>query len=99
MALPGNRTITILVHMPTLREVLREVIQEVPGSIRELARAAELTHVALIRARDGKMDLSPEATARVIGVLRNWGEKCSALANRLEAASERPGNSESGARG
>ena len=77
-----------MVQMPTPQNVLQEILTEAPGSMRELARAAGLSHVALIRARDGKMNLSQDAISGIACALREWGETCTGLADRLEASGE-----------
>lgn len=57
----GGRGITIFVHMARRRDTLAELLREMPVSVRQLARASDLTHVALLRARDGQMRLSDAA--------------------------------------
>lgn len=65
---------------------LREVLSQAPGSIRELARAAGLSHASLIQARDGEIGLRPETVRSIVEALRAWSTTCAALADRLEAA-------------
>ena len=77
-----------MVQMEARVEVLRELLREMPVSIRELARASDLTHVALLRARDGHMRLSDVAVQRIIAVLREWRGSLTEFADRLEAAAD-----------
>jgi hypothetical protein len=65
---------------------LRQVLSEAPGSIRELARAAGLSHASLIQARDGEIGLRPETVRSIVEALRAWSTTCAALADHLEAA-------------
>ncbi len=74
--------------MASRRDTLAELLHEMPVSIRELARASDLTHVALLRARDGHMRLSDVAVQRIISALREWSGSLSAWADRLEAAAD-----------
>ena len=74
--------------MASRRDTLAELLREMPVSIRELARASDLTHVALLRARDGHMRLSDVAAQRIIAVLREWGASLAEFADRLEAATD-----------
>lgn len=69
-----------------VREVLRRAMDEVPGSIRELARESGLAHVTLIQVRDGERNLSPERWADVVAALRHWEKRCGRLADALEDA-------------
>ena len=76
--------------MESQREAIRQILQQAPGSIRELAREAELTHAALIQVRDGKTTLTPESVRKVAGALRRWSATCAELADRLETAQPKP---------
>lgn len=66
--------------------VLRRVLDESPGSIRELAREAGVSHVLLLAVRDGQRRLTPETQEAVVAALRRWAERCEDLAESLEAA-------------
>jgi hypothetical protein len=74
--------------MASRRDTLAELLRDMPVSIRELARASDLTHVALLRARDGHMRLSEAAVQRIIAVLREWSGSLTEFAERLEAATD-----------
>jgi hypothetical protein len=73
------------------RAVLRDVLAEAPGSIRELAEQAGLSHAALIRARDGEIDLTAESLERIERALRRYAERSAKLADRLSEARTRKG--------
>ncbi len=79
-------TITKLVTMENVRVALGRAMEEAPGSVRELARAAGLDHAALVRVRDGEYNLTPARVRSVIAVLRAWSSRCADLADELEAA-------------
>jgi len=68
-----------------VRALLRRVLHETPGSMRELARNSGLTHGALVRARDGDIRLSPDSISRIANTLRTWSATCAVLADQLEA--------------
>lgn len=68
--------------------MIRELLRDMPVSIRALARASGVSHVALIRAREEKTRLSNEAVEQVISALREWSGSLSAWADRLEAAAD-----------
>lgn len=76
--------------MESQSAALNVVLREVPGSIRKLARAAGLSNVALIRARDGDFQLGPDKIAAIVKALRLWSTRCAELADRLEAAERTP---------
>ena len=56
--------------------------------MRELARAAGVSHATLVRARAGDFELSPERVRSLVAVLREWGSTCAHLADELESALE-----------
>lgn len=74
--------------MDRLRLALQAVLSRAPGSIRELARAAGLSHASLIQARDGQIGLKPESVRSIVEALRAWSTTCADLADRLEAAQQ-----------
>lgn len=73
-------------HMKDMRVVLRKVLDETPGSIRELAREAGVSHPLLVAIRDGDRRLTPETQEALAAALRRWAERCEGLAEDLEAA-------------
>lgn len=79
-------TLAILASMERVRATLGRVFEEIPASIRQLARASGLTHGALLLARDGRSGLRPETVRRIAGALRTWSGTCAELADELEEA-------------
>jgi len=79
--------------MDPVRKALRAALCNLPVSIRQLARVAELPHSTLILVRDGKLNLSPEATAKVVRALREMSDNLAESAARIEDASRERGNS------
>ena len=65
---------------------MAEVVERAPASLRALGRAAGVDHSALVRARTGERGLSPASLLRLAAALREWGDTCAELADRLEAA-------------
>ena len=80
--------LSILESMERVRAVLRLVLDQAPGSMRELARASGLSHAALYQFRYGKTNLRPESVHRVAGALRTWSRTCGEFADELEQALE-----------
>ena len=79
-----------------VRRALIKVLDGLPGSLRQLARDADIPASSLTLARQGKINLTPEATVKVIRTLRSWAKKkeqearaCERLAATLERADER----------
>lgn len=81
-------------HMEEARAVLRTILDEAPGSIRELAREAGISHPLLVAIRDGERRLTPETRDAVAAALRRWAERCEGLAEALEAAETRTSDGE-----
>jgi len=69
--------------MEELREVLTDVARLAPGSQRELARKAGISHTALRRATEGRFVLSAAKLEALALALENWGETCRDLAARI----------------
>ncbi len=65
-------------------EAFRRALEEAPGSLRELARAAHVSHTHLSRIRDGERALTDDVATAVAAALREWGARCSELADALE---------------
>lgn len=78
-------------HMTNGSDVLRKILGNAPGSIRELAREAELSHGLLVAIRDGDRRMTTSTRAALVQALREWGETCTALAEELEASELEPG--------
>jgi hypothetical protein len=80
--------------MSKVRAALRKALRDMPGSIRQLAEEAGLTHPSLIYVRDGRQRLRPENLRAVIRVLRRWARTCARLADELEAAAQEEASKE-----
>ena len=72
--------------MLNAQDALRKILQDAPGSIRELADEAGLAHTTLLRAESGARSLTPKTIEAVVTALRKWSERCATLADILEAA-------------
>jgi transcriptional regulator with XRE-family HTH domain len=67
----------------TLQDAVRQAIADAPRSLRALARAAGVSHVTLLRIRDGDEPVSARVAAKLARVLAAWAteqareaEKC-----------------------
>lgn len=80
-------------HIVKVREHLtqqvRAVIAAVPGSERELARAAGISNVLLAQIRTGKQAATPTVARKLADALDGWGVACQRAARRLRAAARR----------
>lgn len=73
-------------HMTDPSTVLQTVLDQAPGSIRDLAREAGVSHSLLVAVRDGDRRLTPRTRDRLVEALRTWAGRCEGLAEELEAA-------------
>ena len=62
----------------------REALKRSPASIRALAREAGISHVSLIRIRDGDQKLTTDVRKKIIRALRVWSRGYARLADNLE---------------
>ena len=69
-----------------MQTALQDVLHRVPGSIRRLAASSGLSHTTLRQARDGDFRLSLASVQAIVMALRDWGDTCIELADKLEAA-------------
>jgi hypothetical protein len=72
--------------MKSIEVVLQRISDELPVSIRQLAREAGLAHVSLLARRDGQLTVGPEKLLQVAAALRGWGNDFARLADELEKA-------------
>lgn len=72
------------------KQAVRAVLEEVPVSIRALAREAGVSESLLRAIRDGNRRLTAETRKAVVAALRRLGERHHTLADRLEAADSSP---------
>lgn len=73
-------------------ELIGRVIEEAPGSIRELAREAGVSHVLLITIRDGKARLTPKTRKALATALRRWSERLEGLVELLNEGEDKDGD-------
>lgn len=76
------------------RAVLREVLDEAPGSIRELAAEAGVSDFLLRAIRDDERNLTERTRSAVVTALRRWSDETADLADALEAADLEPSGRE-----
>jgi transcriptional regulator with XRE-family HTH domain len=62
--------------MPTLQEVVRFALAEVPGSLRAIAREAGVPHSTLVRIRQGDRDATREVAEALADALGRWAADC-----------------------
>ena len=77
----------------TLQDAVRHAIQQAPRSLRALARAAGVSHVTLLRIRDGDEPVSARVAAELAQALDAWAaehareaRECARAATRIRAA-------------
>lgn len=63
-------------------EKVAQALKAWPGSLRALAREAGVSHVTLLRLRDGDRP-SAETTTRLARALEQAGQRCQQAAKRL----------------
>jgi predicted transcriptional regulator len=64
--------------------MIRKVLRESPISLRALAQEAGVSHVALIKIRDGEFEASAEIQKAVLKALRKQEATLRRLADQLE---------------
>lgn len=69
-----------------------KVLNELPISIRELAKRSGVNRSTLQAARDGEFRLTPENTRKVIEALRATSDDMTRHADALEAAARKRGD-------
>lgn len=70
----------------TLDAAVRRAIANVPGSIRELAKEAGVSHVVLWAIVHGRERATPRVARLVAAALERWGKRCAGNAARVRAA-------------
>jgi hypothetical protein len=70
----------------TLDGAVRRAITRAPGSIREVAKAAGVSHVVLWAIVRGRARATPRVARLVATALERWGEQCAGDAARVRAA-------------
>ena len=72
----------------TLDATLRRAITRAPGSMRELAKEAGISHVVLWAIVHGRERATPRVARLVAAALDRWGKRCANDAARVRAAVE-----------
>lgn len=67
----------------------RRALDRNPASLRALARESGVSHVTLIRIRDGDFGLTPDIRQKLVKAFRSWSRLCADLADRLEKEGSR----------
>ena len=70
----------------TLDATLRRAITHAPGSMRELAEEAGISHVVLWAIVHGRERATPRVARLVAAALDRWGKRCAGEAARVRAA-------------
>lgn len=70
----------------TLDMALRQAIANAPSSIRELAKAAGISHVVLWGIVRGRERATPRVARLVATALERWGKRCAGDAARVRQA-------------
>jgi len=71
-----------------------EAIEAAPCSLRALARAAGVSHVLLIKIRDGQLRATEEVAIAIAEALDGWAEMCTGGAEGLRQALTKGGADE-----
>lgn len=69
-----------------LASTIRAAIKTSPGRARALARAANVSHVTLVKIVAGTLYATPEIANRLADALEDWGETCRQSARDLRKA-------------
>lgn len=77
-----------------LAEVVRQLLDQVPGSDRELARAAGVPPSTVSRIRNGTRGCTPVVARSLADVLARWSEDCAEAEADLRLALQEEGSDE-----
>ncbi len=69
-----------------LAEVVREILDAVPGTDLELAEEAGVPQSTISRIRHGKRGCTPEVARALVGALSRWSEDCRTAETKLRRA-------------
>lgn len=69
-----------------LAEVVREILDRVPGSDRELSQAADVPPSTISRIRNGQRGCTREVADALAEVLARWSDDCQKAAHDLRRA-------------
>jgi len=91
--LTRHKKVSRLVTMrANLAGEIRATLAAAPCSLRALARAASVSHGALVRIRRGTLFATPTVAVKLAEALELWGAGCQRAAKRLRAAARRVPN-------
>jgi transcriptional regulator with XRE-family HTH domain len=65
-------------------QIIAHVLDTVPGSLREIAREAGVSHTLLSHVRSRKRNPTPALLRALMKALDGWGEECRAGSAKLE---------------
>jgi transcriptional regulator with XRE-family HTH domain len=69
--------------MSQLEEAVRRALDEIPGSLRALAREAGVSHSLLVRIRIGDRAATREVAEALANALGRWAGRCSSAEGLL----------------
>lgn len=69
--------------MSELSEAVKAAVELAPGSLRALARAADVPHSTLVHIVHGKREATPELARKVATALEAWSATCGETADRI----------------
>ena len=78
----------VCMNRERLRQAVADAMEQAPGSIRALARAAGVSHVMLIQVRDGLRPASRGVGEGVAAALEGWSDELAGLARAVREALE-----------
>ncbi len=64
--------------------ILKRALNLGPASVRTLAREAGVSHVLLLKVRNGEARLTPQVARGIVRALRKWSRLYADLADKLE---------------
>lgn len=88
LASPPRRQYDVATMSERLAEEVREILDAVPGSDRELALEAGVPPSTISRIRSGERGCTPEVARALADVLARWSEDCQAAEADLRRALE-----------
>lgn len=72
-----------------LAEAVREILDKVPGSDMELARASGVPQSTISRVRNGERGCTPEVARALVDALDGWTENCADARDHLRHTLDR----------
>lgn len=72
--------------MSELEEAVRKALDDLPGSLRALARKAGVSHSTLVRILNGERSATPEVVEALADALGRWAKRCSTAEGLLRTS-------------